>query len=99
MLTPSELDSLTRLIHRSPHTLLGLHPLGDGSGMVGRAMIPGAVAVQLVAVHDRSQSVLDLERLDSSDIFEGIQRSASQVYAYDLRIQWADGSVTQGRDP
>ncbi len=99
LLTPSELDSLTRLIHRSPHTLLGLHPLGDGSGMVGRAMIPGAVAVQLVAVHDRSQSALDLGRLDSSDIFEGIQRSASQVYAYDLRIQWADGSLTQGRDP
>ena len=46
LLTPSELDSLTRLIHRSPHTLLGLHPLGDGSGMVGRAMIPVAVAVQ-----------------------------------------------------
>ncbi len=83
LLTPSELDSLTRLIHRSPHTLLGFHPLGDRSGMVGRAMIPGAVAVQLVAVHDRSQSVLDLVRLDSSDIFEGIQHSASQVYAYD----------------
>ena len=65
LLTPSELDSLTRLIHRSPHTLLGLHPLGDGSGMVGRAMIPGAVAVQLVAVHDRSQAVLDLQRLNS----------------------------------
>ena len=99
LLTPSELDSLTRLIHRSPHTLLGLHPLGDRSGMVGRAMIPGAVAVQLVAVHDRSQPVLDLVRLGSTDVFEGIQRSASQVYAYDLRIQWADGSVTQGRDP
>jgi 1,4-alpha-glucan branching enzyme len=55
--------------------------------------------VQLVAVHDRSQPVLDLVRLGSTDVFEGIQRSASQVYAYDLRIQWADGSVTQGRDP
>lgn len=99
LLTPSELDSLTRLIHRSPHTLLGFHPLGDRSGMVGRAMIPGAVAVQLVAVHDRSQPVLDLVRQGSTDVFEGIQHSASQVYAYDLRIQWADGSVTQGRDP
>ena len=66
LLTPSELDSLTRLIHRSPHTLLGLHPLGDRSGMVGRAMIPGAVAVQLVAVHDRSQPCL-LYTSDAAD--------------------------------
>ena len=99
LLTPSELDSLTRLIHRSPHTLLGMHPLGDGTGVVGRAMIPGAVAVQVVPVHDRSRSAFDLLRLGSTDVFEGIQKTASQVYAYDLRIQWADGSVTQGRDP
>jgi len=99
LLTPSELDSLTRLIHRSPHTLLGLHPLGDGTGLVGRAMIPGAVAVQVVPVHDRSQPAFDLLRLDSSDVFEGVQHSTSQVYAYDLRVQWADGSVSQGRDP
>ena len=43
LLTPSELDSLTRLIHRSPHTLLGLHPLGDGTGLVGRPRIVMAV--------------------------------------------------------
>ena len=32
MLTKDELRSLVGLTHQSPHTLLGMHPLGDGSG-------------------------------------------------------------------
>jgi hypothetical protein len=52
------------------------------------------VAVQVVPVHDRSRSAFDLQRLGSTEVFEGIQKTASQVYAYDLAvIQWADGSA------
>jgi len=44
ILTPDELRSLIELKHQSPHTLLGMHPLGDGSGLVVRAFLPDAAA-------------------------------------------------------
>ncbi len=98
LLSPAELESLVRLEHRSPHSLLGFHPLGDGSGLVARAHLPGATAVELVPVHDRALPAFPLERLGDTDVFEGITRAATRVYAYDLVVRWADGSVTQGRD-
>jgi len=36
LLTQDELQSLVEVKHRSPHRLLGMHPLGDGSGLVAR---------------------------------------------------------------
>jgi 1,4-alpha-glucan branching enzyme len=99
LLTPAELESLSRLQSPSPHSLLGLHPLGDGAGLAGRALIPGAAKIRIVPAHDRSKPSFDLKRLGDTDLFEGVTRGASTVYAYDLVITWADGSVTQGRDP
>jgi hypothetical protein len=37
LLTKDELRSLVELKHQSPHSLLGMQPLGDGSGLVARA--------------------------------------------------------------
>ncbi len=98
LLTPSEVESLIGLRHGSPHSLLGLHPLGDGTGLVGRAFLPGARSVDVVPVHEKTLPVLPLKRIGETDVFEGITRAASRVYAYDLRVTWADGKVSQGRD-
>ncbi len=99
LLTPTEVESLTGLRHGSPHSLLGLHPLGDGTGLVGRSFQPGAQSVEIVPVHEKSIATLKLKRVGDTDLFEGVIRSMSRVYAYDLRVTWADGQVTQGRDP
>ncbi len=99
LLSPAELESLTRIVHQSPHSILGFHPLGDGSGLVARALLPGALGVELVPVHESDQPRFELQRLGETDVFEGVTRGATQVYAYDLVITWADGSRTQGRDP
>ena len=40
VLTQEELRSLVEVNQRSPHQLLGMHPLGDGSGLVVRALVP-----------------------------------------------------------
>ena len=40
-LAPEELRNLVELKHRSPHSVLGMHPLADGSGLVVRAFVPG----------------------------------------------------------
>jgi 1,4-alpha-glucan branching enzyme len=98
-LTEAELNSLHRLEHRSPHSLLGMHPLADGMGWVCRALIPGARSVEVVPVHDRIQAPFPLTRLGDTDVFEGVTSTTLAVYAYDLKVTQADGSVVQGRDP
>ena len=47
VLTQAELRSLIDVNNRSPHQLLGMHPLGDGSGVVVRALAPHASKVEI----------------------------------------------------
>src|SRR5918993_1481305 len=55
ILTQAELDSLVHTQHRSPHTLLGMHPLGDGSGVVVRAFYPHAAEIEAVPVREKNK--------------------------------------------
>src|SRR5207245_4138637 len=85
-LTAKEVASLVNVQHRSPHTLLGVHPLGDGSGLVVRAFLPDAAAVEIVPVHEKNRAAIKLNRLHEAGLFEGVTREANRVYAYDLVI-------------
>jgi hypothetical protein len=42
ILTPDEIETIIHARARHPHQLLGMHPLGDGSGVVVRAYLPDA---------------------------------------------------------
>lgn len=55
ILTSDELHSLVELIHQSPHTLLGMHPLGDESGLVVRALLPDAAKIEIQPVHEKDK--------------------------------------------
>jgi len=98
-LTSEELKSLVSVRHRSPHTLLGMHPLGDGSGLVVRAFLPEAAKVEAVPVHEPDKPTLNLDRLHEAGLFEGSTREANRVYAYDLVIIDHQGGKRQTRDP
>jgi 1,4-alpha-glucan branching enzyme len=99
ILTPAELRSLTELKHQSPHMLLGMHPLGDQSGLVVRALLPGAAKVEVRPVHEKSKPGFALERIPKTDLFEGVTRQAHEVYAYDLVITDRQGKTRRTRDP
>src|SRR5437879_10165595 len=99
ILTAEELDSLVNIRHRSPHTLLGMHPLGDGSGLVVRAFLPDAAKVEAVPVHEKVKPKIKLRRLHEAGLFEGVTQEANRVYAYDLVITDQQGSRRQTRDP
>jgi 1,4-alpha-glucan branching enzyme len=99
VLTQDELRSLVELRHRSPHQLLGLHPLGDGSGLVARALRPDAAKMEFEPVHEKNKPAIKLKRIPKTDIFEGTTTEASRVYAYDLVITGHDGQVRRMRDP
>src|SRR2546426_3924964 len=99
ILTPDELKSLVKVQHRSPHTLLGMHPLGDGSGVVVRALVPNAAQVEILPVHETDKPKIKLKRLHDAGVFEGVSEEANRVYAYDLVITDRAGNRRQTRDP
>jgi len=99
ILTPDELRSLVDLIHQSPHTLLGMHPLGDQSGLVVRALAPEAEKIEIQPVHEKKRPTIELKRIPGTDVFEGGTNEAKNVYAYDLVITDKHGNVQRTRDP
>jgi 1,4-alpha-glucan branching enzyme len=98
ILTRAELDSLVGAQHRAPHQLLGMHPLGDGSGVVARAFQPGAKKVEVVPVHEKDRPRFALKRVHQEGLFEGTSKGASAVYAYDLVVTYDGGHTRQFRD-
>jgi 1,4-alpha-glucan branching enzyme len=99
LLTQDELRSLVELKHRSPHQLLGMHPLGDGSGVVVRAFVPDAAEIEIQPVHEKKQPKLKLKRLHEAGVFECVSTLAKRVYAYDLIITDRSGAARRERDP
>jgi len=99
ILTGAELESLVNLQHRSPHQLLGMHPLGDGSGVVVRALVPDAAQIEAIPTHQKDKPKIKLNRLHDSGLFEGSTNGAQRVYAYDLLITDYRGDVRRLRDP
>jgi 1,4-alpha-glucan branching enzyme len=98
ILTVEELESLVHARQREPHRLLGMHPLGDGPGVVVRAYLPNAAAVEAVPVHEPAMPRIRLERLHESGLFEGVSRAASRVFAYELVITDYQGGQRRQRD-
>src|SRR6185436_5543105 len=98
ILTDAERDSLLNVRHRHPHQLLGMHPLGDGSGVVVRAYLPDAATVELVPVLEKKKPSLKLERLHDSGLYEGFTKATNQVYSYDLVITDYRGNRRRHRD-
>src|SRR5882762_2044504 len=99
ILSADELRSLVELKHRSPHQLLGMHPLGDGSGVVVRALVPDAAQIEIDPTHEKNQPKVRLTRLHEAGLFEGVTKKAACVYAYDLIVTDRRGQVRRARDP
>ena len=99
LLTQNELRSLVEVRNSSPHAVLGLHALGDGSGLVARAFLPNATKVEFAPVHEKAMPGIKLKRIAKTDVFEGVTKAVSRVYAYDIVITDAAGAIRRTRDP
>ncbi len=99
VMTQDELRSLVEANQRAPHQLLGMHVLGDGSGLVVRAFVPGAAKIEVQPVHEKERPAFALKRIHEAGVFEGITKGANQVYAYDLVISDHQKHSWRTRDP
>jgi 1,4-alpha-glucan branching enzyme len=98
-LSPAELASLVETRHSTPHTLLGMHPLGDGTGVVVRAFIPDIAQLRIEPVHEKSMPAVELQRIKGTDLFEAVIPGVKHVYAYDLVMKDGAGNLRRTRDP
>ena len=98
LLSKDELRSLVELNHQSPHSLLGMQPLGNKSGVVVRALLPDAKKVEVQPVHEKTKPKFELQRIPHTDVFEGVTQLASSVYAYDLVVTTHGGETRRTRD-
>ncbi|HEY0456633.1 MAG TPA: 1,4-alpha-glucan branching protein GlgB [Verrucomicrobiae bacterium] len=98
ILTHAELESLIQAKNHCPHQLLGMHPMGDGSGLVVRAYLPNAAKIEVAPAHQKDKPSFSLERIHESGLFEGVTRKAQQVYAYDLIVTNFQGHTWRTRD-
>ena len=98
VLSSAELESLVNVQHRSPHALLGMHPLGKGRGVVVRAFLPHAGQVQAAPVHETNRPTIELKRVHEAGVFEGVAKDVDAVYAHDLVITTTDGRELRTRD-
>ncbi len=100
ILSPEELRRLVELRHRSPHAVLGMHPLADGSGLVVRAFLPQASKVEVHSLADNGLPPFELHRIHHKEgVFEGVTLGAHQVYAYELAVTAGPGPASRQRDP
>jgi 1,4-alpha-glucan branching enzyme len=99
ILTESELESLVQLQHRNVHQLLGMHPLANRSGVVVRALVPGAAQIEVEPALESDRPRFRLQRLHEVGLFEGFTEASDRVYAYDLVITDAQGERRRTRDP
>src|SRR5204863_4539900 len=99
VLSPDELRTLVELRHRSPHSVLGMHPVGDGPGVVVRAFQPGAAKVEARPLKEAEGSSVELQRIHHAGVFEAVADAANGVYAYELVVTDGDGKTHSDRDP
>jgi len=98
ILTQAELQSLVEVKQRSPHQLLGMHPLADGTGVAVRALLPDAAKVEVQPAREKDKPAFKLTRLHKAGLFEGVTTEANRVYAYDLVITDQQGRLRRTRD-
>ena len=98
ILLQEDLKRLLELKHRSPHEVLGMHPLADGSGLLVRAFLPYAIKVEVQAA-DKSIPAFELEKVNPAGVFEGVTTATPKIFTYELVVTDGKGQVRRSRDP
>ena len=73
--------------HGDPFSVLGMHQIKGQ--LVVRALLPGAVGVAVIE-SETGRLLVDLERVQGTDIFAAVIPRRTSRFAYRLRVNWGD---------
>jgi 1,4-alpha-glucan branching enzyme len=90
----AELERLIALRHPNPHSILGAHP--SPAGITIRAFRPGAKHISVIAGESHPWR---MARVDPRGLFEVLIKDRTEVFPYQLRVQYSDNEVVTIRDP
>jgi len=88
----AEIDQITSLRHPDPHSVLGIHP--DGDGIVIRAFRPDALAINVLPSFGGSIPMVHRK----GGVFEARLNNRKEVFHYLLEVQYKNSTFTL-RDP
>ncbi|HXN41675.1 MAG TPA: 1,4-alpha-glucan branching enzyme, partial [Myxococcaceae bacterium] len=89
----SEIQKIIELRHRSPHDVLGIHPVSDG--VVVRAFRPDAIRIYVLP---DSGGRFEMQHLRDG-FFQAQIPGRSAVFGYLLEVHYPDNAVFTLRDP
>jgi 1,4-alpha-glucan branching enzyme len=94
-----DIRRIVRGEHGNAFAVLGMHQVetDEGSGLVVRALQPGAAEVEVIDTGTGEGT--RLERVDEAGFFEGVFPPGTSRFPYRLRVRWHDGGEAEIDDP
>jgi len=92
LLSEAQINALVTARYQDVFSVLGMHAKPSGSGLVARALLPGALAVEVIARLDGKQ-VASLSRIHDAGLFEGTLGRRRKPFAYRLRVHYPQASL------
>ncbi len=96
------IDEITKLLQGEfgdPHSVLGMHVIGDKeeAKVILRAQIPGAVTVSVV--DKATKETFPVKKIHEDGFFESILPGKTDYFPYELLVDFGNGHVWQTPDP
>jgi 1,4-alpha-glucan branching enzyme len=100
IISHQELELFLKAEHKSPHSLLGMHPIHwDGEEkVIVRALLQNTASCSVVATQGKSEKIYPLEKINDLGFYEGIIDRKS-IFKYQLRAELGNGEIRQFFDP
>lgn len=97
-LSKSDFNRILEGRHHEPHSVLGMHPLSNGKGVVVRAFIKNAHSCEVVDVAPEGNRRYAMDRLADEGLFEVVIPDR-KLFRYRLRIEQYNDEIRQFWDP
>ncbi len=92
LLNSEQVEALIDADYTDVFAVLGMHRHPEGSGLIVRALLPGASGVQVIA-NGGDKAVASLAAVHPAGLFEGKLGRRRNPFSYRLRVQFGDHSV------
>ena len=97
LLNNEEIEALLAARYEDVFSILGMHEHPSGTGLIARALLPGASAIEVIASKDNKQ-VASLQRIGEEGLFEGALGRRCKRFSYHFKVRFGS-EVVELEDP